>query len=130
MVACNFVVPFVILSLRKLRTVSGCVIASFTVVVGMWLERFLIVVPSLGHKYLPYTWGHYRPRPVEIVITISTFAAMMLLYVLFSKLVPIISIWELKIGEHDVADATPSEAALLPPQRGYRVGDPGLRTQP
>jgi Ni/Fe-hydrogenase subunit HybB-like protein len=111
MVACNFVVPFVILSLRKLRTVSGCVIASFTVVVGMWLERFLIVVPSLGHKYLPYTWGHYRPRPVEIIITISTFAAMTLLYVLFSKLVPIISIWELKIGEHSVADATPSEAA-------------------
>jgi Ni/Fe-hydrogenase subunit HybB-like protein len=130
MVACNFVVPFVILSLRKLRTVSGCVIASSTVIVGMWLERFLIIVPSLGHKYLPYTWGHYRPRPVEIIITISTFAAMMLLYVLFSKLVPIISIWELKIGEHDVADATPSEAALLPPQRGYRVGDPGLRTQP
>jgi Ni/Fe-hydrogenase subunit HybB-like protein len=120
MVACNFVVPFVILSLRKLRTVSGCVIASFTVVVGMWLERFLIVVPSLGHKYLPYTWGHYRPRPVEIIITISTFAAMMLLYVLFSKLVPIISIWELKIGEHYVADATPSEA----------VAHQLLRTQP
>ena len=111
MVACNFVVPFVVLSLRKLRTVSGCVIASSTVIVGMWLERFLIIVPSLGHKYLPYTWGHYRPRPVEIIITISTFAAMMLLYVLFSKLVPIISIWELKIGEHSVADATPSEAA-------------------
>ena len=58
---------------------------------------------------------------------------MMLLYVLFSKLVPIISIWELKIGEHYVTDARPSEAAahpLLPPQRGYRVGDPGLRTQP
>ena len=85
----------------------------------MWLERFLIVVPSLGHKYLPYTWGHYRPRPVEIIITISTFAAMTLLYVLFSKLVPIISIWELKIGEHDVADARPSEAAA-----------PLLRTQP
>ena len=133
MVACNFVVPFVILSLRKLRTVSGCVIASSTVIVGMWLERFLIIVPSLGHKYLPYTWGHYRPRPVEIIITISTFAAMMLLYVLFSKLVPIISIWELKIGEQSVADATPSEAAahpLLPPQRGYHVGDPGLRAQP
>jgi molybdopterin-containing oxidoreductase family membrane subunit len=65
----------------------------------MWLERFLIVVPSLGHKYLPYSWGTYRPRPVEILITISTFAAMTLLYVLFSKFVPIISIWEMKVGE-------------------------------
>ena len=84
----------------KLRTITGCVIASFGVLVGMWLERFLIIVPSLGHKYLPYSWGTYRPRPVEILITISTFAAMTLLYVLFSKFVPIISIWELKVGEH------------------------------
>ncbi len=106
MVVCNFVVPFSILSLRKLRTIAGCVIASSTVLVGMWLERFLIIVPSLGHKYLPYSWGTYRPRPVEIIITVSTFAAMGLLYVLFAKLVPIISIWELKVGEHPFPAAT------------------------
>ena len=100
MVVVNFVLPVSILSLRKLRTITGCVVASFGVLVGMWLERFLIVVPSLGHKYLPYSWGVYRPRPVEIMITISTFAAMALLYVLFSKFVPIISVWELKAGEH------------------------------
>ena len=46
-------------------------------------------------------WGTYRPRPVEIIITISTFAAMTLLYVLFAKFVPIISIWELKVGEQE-----------------------------
>jgi Ni/Fe-hydrogenase subunit HybB-like protein len=100
MVVCNLVIPFTILALRKLRTIAGCVIASFAVCIGMWLERFLIVVPSLGHKYLPYMWGQYRPRPVEIIITISTFAAMTLLYTLFAKFVPIISIWELKAGEH------------------------------
>jgi molybdopterin-containing oxidoreductase family membrane subunit len=114
MVVCNFVVPFFLLSIRKLRTITGCVIASFTVVVGMWLERFLIVVPSLSHKYLPYTWGRYRPQPVEIIIVGSTFAAMVLLYVLFSKLVPIISIWELKVGEQYVPHATPQEAAAHP----------------
>jgi Ni/Fe-hydrogenase subunit HybB-like protein len=114
MVICNFVVPFVLLSIKKLRTIPGCVIASFCVVVGMWLERFLIVVPSLGHKYLSYTWGTYRPRPVEIMITISTFAAMTLLYVLFSKFVPIISIWELKVGEHFAPDADPSSPAQHP----------------
>src|SRR5215213_9042005 len=99
MVACNFVVPVIVLGIRKFRTITGCVIASFGICVGMWLERFLIVVPSLSHKYLPYSWGHYRPRPVEILITISTFAAMTLLYVLFSKFVPIISIWEMKAGQ-------------------------------
>ncbi len=100
MVVCNFVIPFPILALKKLRTIAGCVIASCSVLVGMWLERFLIIVPSLGHKYLPYSWGTYRPRPVEILITISTFAAMSLLYVLFAKFVPIISVWELKVGMH------------------------------
>src|SRR5206468_6215459 len=110
MVVCNFVVPFTILSLRKLRTIAGCVIASFGVCIGMWLERFLIVVPSLSHKYLPYAWGHYRPQPVEIMITISTFAAMTLLYTLFSKFVPIISIWELKVGAHPMHAVAPAEA--------------------
>jgi len=113
MVVVNFVIPVSILSIKKLRTITGCVIASCGVLVGMWLERFLIVVPSLGHKYLPYSWGVYRPRPVEIMITISTFAAMTLLYVLFSKFVPIISIWEMKVGEQE-----PHETAA---QRTSRV---------
>jgi molybdopterin-containing oxidoreductase family membrane subunit len=109
MVICNFVIPFPILALRQTRTIAGCVTASCFVVVGMWLERFLIVVPSLGHKYLPYSWGPYRPSPVEIMIMISTFAAMALLYTLFSKFVPIISIWELKVGEHPFPAETPAE---------------------
>jgi molybdopterin-containing oxidoreductase family membrane subunit len=110
MVICNFVIPFPILALRKTRTVVGCVIASCSVVVGMWLERFLIVVPTLGHKYLPYAWGPYQPSKVEIMIMISTFAAMGLLYTVFAKLVPIISIWELKVGEHPFPMETAEQA--------------------
>jgi Ni/Fe-hydrogenase subunit HybB-like protein len=109
MVACNLAIPFPILALKKTRTITGCVIASCSVLVGMWLERFLIIVPSLGHKYLPYSWGVYRPRPVEIMITISTFAAMSLMYLLFAKLVPIISVWELKVGAHPVRPKTVEE---------------------
>src|SRR5438874_10536542 len=82
MVACNVLVPLVVLSLRRLRTIAGCFVASIAVVVGMWLERFLIIVPSLSHKQLSYSWGSYRPRPVEIIITTATVAAMALLYVL------------------------------------------------
>ncbi len=105
MVICNFVLPLVLMGIKRFRTITGCVIASLGVVVGMWLERFLIIVPSLGHKYLPYSYGTYRPQPVEIIITGATFAAMTLLYVLFAKFVPIISIWELKAGEHPPPDA-------------------------
>ncbi len=108
MIVCNLVIPFTVLALPWLRTIAGCVVASLSVCVGMWLERFLIVVPSLSHKYLTYTWGHYRPRPVEIMITTATFAAMMLLYTLFSKFVPIISIWELKAGDHASPELYPA----------------------
>jgi len=108
MVTCNFVLPLVLMGIRRFRTITGCVIASIGVVIGMWLERFLIIVPALGHKYLPYSFGIYRPQPVEILIAGATFAAMTLLYVLFAKVVPIISIWELKAGVH-----VPS--ALIPP---------------
>ena len=100
MVICNFVIPFPFLVIRKLRTVTGTVIASCGVIVGMWLERFLIVVPSLSYKQLPYSWGAYTPRLPEILIMTGSVAAMALLYVLFSKVAPIISIWELKVGEH------------------------------
>ncbi len=100
MVLCNFVIPFPLLVIRSLRTVTGTVIASCGVIVGMWLERFLIVVPSLSYKQLPYSWGAYTPRMTEILILAGSVAAMALLYVLFSKLAPIISIWELKVGEH------------------------------
>ncbi|HET7840518.1 MAG TPA: NrfD/PsrC family molybdoenzyme membrane anchor subunit [Terriglobia bacterium] len=100
MVFCNFVIPFTFLAIKRLRTITGTVIAASTVVVGMWLERFLIIVPSLSRKYLPYDWGSYRPTWVEITITAGTFGGMALLYLLFSKAVPIISIWELKAGRH------------------------------
>jgi len=104
MVVCNFVIPFPILAIKKLRTIAGCVIASIGVVIGMWLERYLIIVPSLSHKYLPYSFGSYRPTWVEITITCGTFAAMALLYMLFAKTVPIISIWELKSGPQTQSD--------------------------
>jgi Ni/Fe-hydrogenase subunit HybB-like protein len=108
MVVCNLVVPVAFLAPRRLRTIRGCVIASCSVCIGMWLERFLIIVPALGHKYLPYRWGTYRPRPVEITITVATFAAMTLLYTLFAKLVPVISLWEWHGGERPARSPQPT----------------------
>jgi molybdopterin-containing oxidoreductase family membrane subunit len=98
MMVCNFVFPFPLLAIKKLRTIWGTFLASVTIVIGMWIERYLIIVPSLSHKFLPYAWGSYRPTWVEITITIATFCGMALLYILFSKIVPIVSVWELKAG--------------------------------
>jgi molybdopterin-containing oxidoreductase family membrane subunit len=98
MVVCNFIIPFPFLAIKRLRTIGGTVIASITIVAGMWIERFLIIVPSLEHKYLPYSWGTYRPTWVEITLMVAGFGMMALLYLLFSKLVPMISMWELEAG--------------------------------
>lgn len=118
MVVCNFLIPFPILAIKKLRTITGTVIASSTIVVGMWLERFLIVVPPLANKYLPYDWGSYRPTWAEITITAGTLMGMILLYVLFAKFVPMISIWELKGGTH---------TQPLADQENVAVGPAGVR---
>jgi molybdopterin-containing oxidoreductase family membrane subunit len=121
MVFCNFLLPVPLLAIRRLRTITGTVIASLGVMAGMWLERFLIIVPSLAHKYLPYSWGSYRPSGVEIAITAATFAGMVLLYMLFAKLVPVISVWEFKAGGHHpalAAEARPRTEAEPEPAAG------------
>jgi Ni/Fe-hydrogenase subunit HybB-like protein len=94
MVFCNFVVPFVLLGVRKLRNITTATIASVTVLIGMWLERFLIVIPTLSYGRLTSAWGRYTPSWVEVSITVATFAMMGVLYLVFAKLFPIIAIWE------------------------------------
>jgi len=111
MVGCNFVFPFPLLAIKKLRTITGTFLASVTVVIGMWIERYLIIVPSLSRKFLPYAWGTYRPTWVEITITGATFCAMALLYLLFSKVVPVVSIWEVKAGLRVPSSASMDESS-------------------
>ena len=102
MVTCNFVVPFVLLGIRRLRNLTNIMIASMCVLLGMWLERFIIVVPTLGNPRLTAPQSFYAPTWIEAAITAATFAAMILLYMIFSKLVPIIAIWEFKA--HPIED--------------------------
>ncbi len=94
MMVCNFVVPFILLGIRRLRNLTTISISSVTVLIGMWLERFLIVMPTLETPHLAAAGGVYSPTWVELTITAGTFAGMVLLYLAFAKVVPIIAIWE------------------------------------
>jgi molybdopterin-containing oxidoreductase family membrane subunit len=94
MVVLNFVVPFVLLGIRRLRTIRNVAICGVTVLAGMWLERFLIVVGTLSRPRLASAWGGYSPSWVEISITAGTFAGMALMYLVFAKLFPVIAVWE------------------------------------
>ena len=94
MVFVNFVVPFVLLGIRRLRSIRTATIAAVGVLLGMWLERYLIIIPTLSLPRLTSSWGKYAPSWVEISITIATFTAMASLYLIFAKLFPIVSVWE------------------------------------
>ena len=71
-------------------------IAAVCVLVGMWIERFVIIVPTLANPRLPAVSSLYAPTWVEMAITAATFAAMVMLFLIFSKLFPIIAVWEFK----------------------------------
>jgi len=120
MFATCFVIPFVLLCNKRTRTITGTVIASISVNIGMYLERFIIVVPSLSQPRLPHAeYIVYSPTWVEWSILAGCFAAFILCYVLFTKLFPIVSIWEVQEGrEKSIAEVTAKIARYLPePQR-------------
>ncbi|MFW9917608.1 MAG: NrfD/PsrC family molybdoenzyme membrane anchor subunit [Candidatus Thorarchaeota archaeon] len=69
--------------------------AAAMVVFAMWVKRFVIIVPSLSRPYVFANWTPYFPTWVEWAITMGSLAAFLLVYAIFSRLFPIISIWEL-----------------------------------
>jgi molybdopterin-containing oxidoreductase family membrane subunit len=113
MVATCFVGPFVILANSRTRTVGGTVVASILVTIGMWIERFTIVVPSLSNPRAPIHTYSYWPSWVELSLMAGCFAAFTLLYMGFTKLFPIVSIWELEEDRKAAAETAPGLAPTV-----------------
>ena len=116
MVACCFVIPFALMARRQTRTPKGTLFAGIAVVIGMWLERFNIVVPtSVNPRWEMESLGHYLPSWVELSILAGTFAGFVLLYMLATKFFPIVSIWEIKEGrEQSVHEVSERVAGYVP----------------
>ena len=96
MVSCNALVPLLFL-FKKVRTsLPWLLIICLLVNVGMWYERFVIIVGSVAHDYLPYAWGLYRPTIVEYGIMLGSFCLFFFLFVLFVKHMPSVSMTEMK----------------------------------
>ncbi|MCK5572126.1 MAG: polysulfide reductase NrfD [Bacteroidetes bacterium] len=98
MVACNFLIPVLILSFRRFKTIPGILIASIAVVIGMWLERLIIVVPSLANPRMDLPLGIYVPTLVEWALFAGGVAVFIMGFMAFSKFFPLISIWEVEEG--------------------------------
>ena len=96
MVACNAIAPQV-LWLRRVRTsVAALFVLSILVNIGMWLERFVIIVTSLHRSYLPSTWVMYRPTIIEVGTLVGSFGLFFTCFLLFIRLLPMIAMWEIK----------------------------------
>jgi Ni/Fe-hydrogenase subunit HybB-like protein len=116
MIVTCFVVPFAMLANNRTRgTVWGTVTAAVSVEIGMWLERFLIVVPSLSNPRLPLTAATYTPSWVEWSLMAAFVATFIFLYAVFTKLFPIVSIWEIHEGrEKSLDEVTVRVQSYLP----------------
>ncbi len=112
-----FVIPFTILANWRTRTITGTLIASISVNIGMWLERFTIVVPSLSNPRAPVHTFVYWPSWVEWSLMAGCFAAFSLLYMGFTKLFPIVSMWELEPEGEAVAQPAHARDAPTPVAR-------------
>jgi len=118
MVAGCFVIPFVLMARASTRTPKGTLVAGIAVVIGMWLERYNIVVPtSVNPRWEMEGVGAYLPTWIELSIMSACFAGFVLLYMIATKFVPIVSIWEIKEGhEHSVKEVSERVATYLPDQ--------------
>jgi molybdopterin-containing oxidoreductase family membrane subunit len=116
MVAGCVVIPLALMCRKATRTPRGTLIAGIAVVIGMWLERFNIVVPtSVNPRWELESLGRYMPSWVELSIMAATFAGFVLLYMVATKFFPIISIWEMREGrEQSVREVADRVAGYLP----------------
>jgi molybdopterin-containing oxidoreductase family membrane subunit len=100
MIVVNVVIPLAILPFPKGRKPLGTAIVGLGVLVGMWIERFLIVVGTLRFPRLDFNVGQYTPSWVEIGILVGSVGLFGFLYFTFVQLAPIVSLWEVREGEH------------------------------
>jgi molybdopterin-containing oxidoreductase family membrane subunit len=112
MVFCNCLLPLSLAFRAVRRSIPALFVISLLINVGMWLERFVIIVSSLAHDFQPSVWwGMYRPTWVELSITAGSFAWFLLWFLAFLRFFPPLPMSELK-------EASVHAAALDAPPRG------------
>jgi len=96
MISCNTLVPQVFWFKWCRQKLWFVFIISILVNVGMWFERFVIIVIGLHREFLPSSWGYYRPTYVDICTYIGTFGLFFTCFLLFIRFLPMIAISEVK----------------------------------
>jgi Ni/Fe-hydrogenase subunit HybB-like protein len=108
MLACNVCVPQLLWWRRVRRSVAALFVISLLINVGMWSERFVIIVQSLEREFLPSKWESYTPTWVDLGILSGTIGFFSLLFLLFLRLVPFIAATEMKELRRELAHEAPA----------------------
>ena len=96
LILCNVIIPQS-LWLRRVRTnVVALFVISLVVNIGMWLERFVIIVTSLHRDFLPSSWGMYYPTRWDVMTYVGTIGLFLTMFYLFIRFLPMISIFEMR----------------------------------
>jgi molybdopterin-containing oxidoreductase family membrane subunit len=96
MVLCNVMIPHLFWLTAVRRNLVIVFVISLLINVGMWFERFIIIVASLQREFLPSMWSDYRPTLIEVTTFIGTLGLFFTLFMLFCRFVPVIAIAEIK----------------------------------
>jgi len=122
MVSCNVISPQLFWSKRIRTSIPAMFVISIVVNIGMWFERFVIIVTSLHRDYLPSSWGYFRPQLIDVTTFLGTFGLFFTLFLLFIKFLPMIALSEVKgvmpaadphgHGEHDGHPASTGAAGV------------------
>src|SRR5438552_9138501 len=102
MVFCNIVLPNIFWSKWGRTNVYVMWVASIFINVGMWCERFVIVVISLHRDFLPSSWGLYKPTWVDLPLLFGTICFFGTLFLLFLKFIPAVAVQEVKELRHEL----------------------------
>ncbi|MCS6927934.1 MAG: polysulfide reductase NrfD [Saprospiraceae bacterium] len=96
MMFCNVVSPQLFWSRRIRRSIWWTFFLSIVVNIGMWFERFVIIATTLARDYVPSAWSYYRPTWVEIAIFSGTIGLFFFLFMIFTRVAPVVAIAEVK----------------------------------
>jgi Ni/Fe-hydrogenase subunit HybB-like protein len=96
MLVCNGLVPIMLWFKRVRHSIPALFVISLFINIGMWFERFVIIVTSLSHEFEPFAWGIYRPSVVEMSIVIGSFGWFAFWFLLFTRILPPVAVAELK----------------------------------
>jgi Ni/Fe-hydrogenase subunit HybB-like protein len=107
LIACNIVIPQAMWSRKVRNNVAILFVISLIVNVGMWLERFVIVVISLHRDFLPSSWGMYYPTRWDWATYVGTIGLFLTLLFLFIRFLPVISIYEMRSLVEETSEEKP-----------------------